>query len=265
MVDKSEKVVWLARLGFVARGLVYTLLGYFALSSTGASRTRNGASGAFEWIQEVPGGAFVLILAALGLIGYALFRFGCCFLDLESKGTDIKGIGHRIGYFASGVIHVFLAWTAFQFAYGSKQQASDSTGEMAGTVMSFDFGSIVLGVIGVALMIAGVMQGRDAVTASFMNRVSARAPQATCWIGRLGYGARAVVFLVMGWSLIRSAWFERSSEVLSLGGAIHDLRDMGPLYTLVALGLLMFGIFSVIVARYRVIPDPDPKRHLSHA
>ncbi|PEQ11182.1 hypothetical protein B2G71_17990 [Novosphingobium sp. PC22D] len=265
MVDKSEKVVWLARLGFVARGVVYVLLGYFALSSTGASRAQDGPSGAFEWIQHVPGGTVILFVAAIGLLGYALFRFSCALFDTERHGTDVKGIGHRIAFFCSGLIHVFLAWTAAQFAYGAKRQADDSTQDMANTVLTIDFGSVALGIAGLALLVAGFMQGKDALTAKFMNRVSVRAPQATCWIGRIGYGARGVVFLVMGWSLLRSAWFERSSEVLSLGSALTDLRDMGLLYTLVALGLLMFGVFSVIVARYRVIPDPTPKGHPSHA
>jgi len=43
------------------------------------------------------------------------------------------------------------------------------------------------------------------------------------------------------------------------------MRDMGAVHTLVALGLLLFGIFSIIVARYRVIPDLDPSSHIGRA
>ena len=54
MVDKSEKFSWLVRLGYAARGLVYTLLGYLALTT--ASAASAGQSAAFDFIQNVPFG-----------------------------------------------------------------------------------------------------------------------------------------------------------------------------------------------------------------
>jgi len=62
----------------------------------------------------------------------------------------------------------------------------------------------------------------------------------------------------MSWSLAQSAWSENGQEVRSVGQALLDLRDMGIVYTLVALGLMIFGVFSLITARYRIIADPDP-------
>ena len=66
-----------------------------------------------------------------------------------------------------------------------------------------------------------------------------------------------MVFAIIGWSLVQSAWFSSQSQVKGLGEAVLSLRDMGTLYTLVAIGLLLFGLFSLVVARYRVIPDLD--------
>ena len=57
MVDKSEKVVWMARLGFVARGIVYALLGYLALSSAESQTVKQGQSGALEYLNSIPGGS----------------------------------------------------------------------------------------------------------------------------------------------------------------------------------------------------------------
>ena len=64
-----------------------------------------------------------------------------------------------------------------------------------------------------------------------------------------------MVFAVIGWSVVKSAWFVKAEGVRGLGGAIAALREMGWLYTLVAVGLILFGIFSLISARYRTIPD----------
>lgn len=262
MVDKSEKVAWLARVGFATRGVVYVLLGYLALTTARHADVDDGAGDAFAVIAGIPGGSLALYLAAAGLVGYALYRLSCAFFDIERKGSDTKGVAQRIGYFASAVVHTAMAWTAARIASGARKSGSDQSSEMAESVLTYSLGPTVLGVLGLALIVAGFMQAKSALTASFMRSVSHRAPNATCWIGRAGHAARAVVFALIGWSLLRSAWLERSSEVLSLGGAINDLRDMGLAFSLVAVGLLLFGVFSVILARYRIIPDPAPPSHL---
>ena len=196
MVDKSEKFRWLVRLGFAARGLVYLLVGFLALT---ASRGENGPEGAFDLLQDAPLGAPILYLAAAGLLGYALYRLCSLLFDVENYGTSSKGIAHRIGHGASGLAHFVLAWTAFQFAQGDKQTASSGDAQgAAGTLLSFPF-----------------------------------------------------------WSLVQSAWLSSSAQVKSLGEAVGSLADNGTLYTLVAAGLVVFGLFSLLLARYRIVPDLD--------
>lgn len=102
-----------------------------------------------------------------------------------------------------------------------------------------------------------MFQAKKGITGSFMNRISARAPSATRWLGGAGYLARAVVFVVIGWSLIRSGWFSSSGNVKTLGNAVASLADDGIWFTLTAIGLLLFGLFSFVLARYRIIPDMD--------
>jgi hypothetical protein len=253
MVDKSEKFRWLVRLGFAARGLVYLLIGVLALT---ANRGEAGPEGAFDLLQDAPLGAPILYAAALGLIGYALFRLASLLFDIENHGTGGKGVAHRVGHGASGVAHLALAWTAFQFAQGTKQSASDAGArEAAGSLLSFPFGSLALGVIGLGFLAAAVFQAKSALSAEFTREISGDAPAAVKTLGRIGYAARAVVFLVIGWSLVRSAWFGSTGEVKSLGEAVGSLAGNGTLYTVVAAGLLVFGLFSLLLARYRIVPD----------
>ncbi|NLR38353.1 DUF1206 domain-containing protein [Novosphingobium sp. ERW19] len=257
MVDKSEKVVWLARVGFAARGLVYVLLGYLALTAE-KSDIDDGAGDIFWVLNAIPGGPVVLYVAAAGLVGYAMYRLSAALFDIERKGTSWKGRALRVGYLASAVIHLGLAWTAARIASGARGAGEDSSAQMAGGVLDFPFGSTLLGVIGVGILIAAIFQARSAVTAGFMRHISSHAPSFTCWIGRAGHAARAVVMALIGWSLLRTAWFGESQEVVSLGKAINNLRDMETGFQFVAAGLLLFGIFSIITARYRIIPDPTP-------
>ena len=255
MVDKSEKFRWLVRLGFAARGMVYLLVGILALV---ASRGQSGHEGAFDLMQNAPLGAPILYLSALGLMGYAFYRLSSLLFDVENHGTGGKGVAYRIGHGASGLAHLALAWTAFQFAQGAEQAASGGTAEgAASTLLSFPFGSFALGLIGIGFIVAVAMQAKSAIDGQLSDRIEPGAPAIVRPLGRLGYGARAVVFAVIGWSLLQSAWFGSTAEVKSLGEAIGSLADDGTLYTLVAAGLVLFGLFSLLLARYRVLPDLD--------
>jgi hypothetical protein len=127
-------------------------------------------------------------------------------------------------------------------------------------VLSVDFGAIVLGLVGVAFFIAAVAQAQKGLTGSFMRRIAADAPDATRWLGLAGYLARAAVFAVIGWSLVETGFLsQEASNVKTLGEAVAALADTGWAFTLVAAGLLLFGLFSLILARWRIIPDLDPR------
>jgi hypothetical protein len=258
MVDKSEKLVWLARLGYAVRGVVYVLLGYFVLSAT-SSQVQDGTGGALTFIRSVPGGTAILYVSALGLVGYAVYKLIAALYDTENLGGETKGIVQRIAYLISAVIYAALSWTAIQLATGAKSQADDHNQQLASTALTFDFGPVALGLAGLALIGGAVFQAKSAYDASFMRNIASDAPDATRWIGRIGLATRALVFLLMGWSLLRSGWFASSEEVRSLGQAILDMREMGALYTIVGAGIVLFGVFSLITARYRVIPDPEAR------
>ena len=42
-----------------------------------------------------------------------------------------------------------------------------------------------------------------------------------------------------------------------MGDAVASLSETGGLYTFVAIGLILFGVFSLIQARYRIVPAVD--------
>jgi hypothetical protein len=84
------------------------------------------------------------------------------------------------------------------------------------------------------------------------------APPFICAAGRVGLGARIIVFAVISGSLLGAAWQENEQQVRDLGGALGALRDNQPLYLAVAAGLIIFAIYSAIETRFRIIPRVDP-------
>ncbi|WP_305095995.1 DUF1206 domain-containing protein [Croceibacterium aestuarii] len=242
------------RLGYASRGLTYFLLGYMALGTR--ARPDEGNQAVFDMLQDVPLGTPLLYLIALGLVAYVVFKLASAVGDVQHRGTDTTGVAKRIGDAASAVAYSILALAAFQFAQGTKQAADSGQSEQAAaTVLDWTLGSVVVGAVGLGFLAAAFMQAKGAITASFMHRVSSRAPGAIEPVGRAGYGARAVVFALVGWSIVKAAWFDSGTQVSGLGEALMSLRGSGIAYTAVCIGLMLFGAFSMAVSRYRIIPD----------
>jgi len=254
-IDKSQQFITLVRLGYAARGLTYILLGVLALGTSG--KEIEGAQGVFDYLQSMPLGTPLLWFVALGMLAYALFKLLSGVSNLYNHPGDAKGIAHRIGEIGSGVAHLFIAYAAYKFATGAESSAAGDGGgqAMVEPVMDFALGPVIIGLIGLGMLAAAGIQAKRAATGEFMRHIAGQAPRAVEGVGRAGHAARAVVFAIIGWSLVKAGWFESESTAKGLGEALLALRDNGPVYTLVAIGLLLFGAFSLVTARYRIIPD----------
>lgn len=254
MADISANLTPLVRVGFLARAVLYVLLGLIAL--TGAQSVAQGTDGIFRTIENAPLGKVVLAVLAVGLAAYGLFRLASLVFDIENHSSDGKGWAARISHGASAVGHFLLAWTAYRFMSGSGSSAGDGTSQATAGVLSAEFGGIVIGLLVLAFFAAAASQAVRGFSGTFMERIAADAPRATRAIGGVGYVARAVVFAVIGWSLIEAGFFSRGAEkVKTLGEAVASLAGTGWLFTLIAIGLLLFGLFSAVLARWRIIPD----------
>ena len=266
MVDKSEKFNWLVRVGYLSRAILYIMLGYIALTS--ASAISEGTKGIFRAIENLPAGTAILWIMTVGLVFYGLFRLCSPLFDIENNGSDAKGWGKRIGHAGSAVGHFALAWSAYQLASGpgggsgggSSSGGSGGGGaqEAAAGVLTADFGGTVLGILGLIFFIVAIFQFKKGLSGEFMARISPQAPDATRWLGGAGFCARGVVYAIIGWSLIQAGFLSQGAqEVRTLGDALASLAGQGWIFTVTAVGLLLFGLFSLILARYRIIPELD--------
>lgn len=244
----------LARVGYLARAVVYALIGYLAISSAG--KAEKGPDGAFAFIGDIPAGSIVLGLVAAGLLAYGVFKFATAALDLDREGTKIGGIAKRIGIGFGAVAYVSMAYAAVRVLAGYRASQGGGS-ETAGDVLALPLGEILLAIAGAGFLIAAAAQARTAWNRHFMRKIDPAAPAYTCTIGRIGLAARTVVFAIVGWSLLKGAWSGNAGEVRDLGGVLTELRSSETLYLLVAAGLIVFAIYSAIEARYRIVPRVD--------
>jgi Domain of Unknown Function (DUF1206) len=257
-------VVPLARFGYAAKGSVYIIIGVLAaLAALNRGGRTADSEGAFREILAQPYGQVLLGAIALGLAGYALWCFIQAIKDTENKGSDAKGIIIRLTYGAVGLIHAGLALTAVQFILGSSHRSSaeKSSKEWTATLLAQPFGQWLVGAVGVIIMIAALIQFYQAYTISFREefargKMSRGVELWTIRAGRIGLASRGVVFAIIGIFLVLAALHANPNEARSLSGALAALEQQpfGPwILGVVALGLVAYGIYMLMLAWYRRI------------
>lgn len=258
--EAQHWLVWLGRFGYIAKGIVYTLIGVLAvLTAIGAGGETTDSSGALKRIGEAPFGRYLLIAIGVGLVGYALWRFIQAFFDTEHKGTEAKGVAVRVAYFVIGVVHIGLAIAAFAIASGTGGGNGDSAPGWTALLMSQPFGQWLVGILGTFVSARGAFHLYRAYSAKFREKLKLREMSATeeKWmirLGRLGYAARGIVFAIIGIFLIVAAIYEDPKAARGLDGALDTLARQpwgAVVLGVVALGLTAYGIFMFVEARYR--------------
>jgi hypothetical protein len=252
-----------ARFGHAAYGMVYALVGSLAVQAAISGGRTEGQQGAMKTIMLAPLGNVILCLVAFGLLGYAMWRLLQGVLDADSEGTDIKGIGKRFNHVLNGMFHAVLAFTAVQIALLGSAGGGGSPDDLTARLLQEPFGRLLTAGVGVAVICAGLYQFYCAYEANFMEelepgRMGTGTRKWTRRSGRLGFAARGVVFVVIGIFLIQAALQTDPNEVRGLGGTLATLANQpfGPyLLGAVAFGLVAYGAFMFVVARYRRI-DP---------
>lgn len=247
----------LARAGYSARAVIYGLLGYLALTTSHLAT--KGPQGEFQLLRTIPGGRGILLILAAGLLAYGLYKLASALMDADHHGGGIKGGAERGGAAIGGFAYLALGWTAIRLArdIGSDPGTSGSR-EAAAATLEMPMGNLALALAGAGFLLAAAVQLRSGIKKRFMKYLESGAPRYTCTMGRIGLAARAIVFAVIGGSLIRAAWHDDERHVRDLGGALGALRENQLLYLAVATGLIVFAVYSAIEARYRIVPRLDP-------
>ena len=255
-------VQYVARVGFAAEGIVYIVVGLLALQvATGTGGETTDAHGAISAIAREPFGAVLLWAMGIGLFAFMTWRMIQAVLDPENEGRGMKKATKRIGYFLSGLAHASLAAFAIEIAMGSAQRGTGNGSQQAtAQALAQPFGEWLVGLIGLIVIVVGFVQLGTAYTASFMDKMrpGMTVSQRT-WAersGRWGYSARGIVLALIGWFLVQAAWQADPNQARGLDGALAELarQPYGPwLLGGVALGLALFGVFMIIMARFRWI------------
>jgi hypothetical protein len=257
---RSDTFEALARAGFLARGVVYAIIGLLAIKlAVGAGGKTTDQRGALKTVAEQPFGKVLLILLAIGLAGYALWRLVHAALGHGPERND-SGLD-RVTALCSGVVYAGLCALAVMILLGSGGGGSTSPDKATGGVLGWSGGTWLVGLAGLVMIGVGAYQGYRGVTHDFLRdskseQMGSATRTSVKWIGTFGLLARMVVFVLVGVFLIKAAVEYDPSEAVGIDGALAKLADspQGPLLLgVVAAGLIAFAVYSFSDARYRRI------------
>jgi hypothetical protein len=247
------------RLGFAAKGLVTILVGVLALRFAlrrGGEIT--GQQGAVELVLREPFGRLMLAALAAGLAAYALWMFVAAYVDPERKGNGFQAIAERLGFFATGIGYALLALTAFKLLLGRRGDGELDLQHILATVLTPHVGRVLVGLVGLIVMTAGVLQLRLGITGRFRKNLqtgrSRLADLLTSLSGRVGYLTLGILSVIAGWSLVQVAVEYDPSEAGGWSEALGLLSGIGQgrwLLAAAALGLICYGLYFILQVRYR--------------
>lgn len=258
--DTIEKA---ARAGYVARGVVYLIIGYFAAKAAYSTAQPMGSQDAVGTVFGSVGGIALLVVLVAALAAFAVWRLMQASLDFDRHGKKPKGIAIRAGLVASGISYGALAVFAAMLAMGARSGGGGALSDAIASAYAEGYGQAVTLIAAVLLLVVGGAHVFKGVGAGFMKYMSF--PPEQGWLKpvcQFGLIARGFTFVLLAWLIFTGAASYSGGETPGLETALSEMSTwtFGWVFLAVTgLGLMSFGIYALAQSRYRRIRlDPAP-------
>jgi hypothetical protein len=237
---------------------MYIVIGWIALQiAFGHSRQQADRTGALHELSSTPFGEAALWILVVGFIGMTLWRLSEA---IWPTGEGRKASA-RVLALVKAAIYAVIAYGVLKYAIGlgAPQSSNKQSVDLTATLLRYTGGQVLVVVIGLVLIGAGLYLGYQAWRERFgkdmdLGRLSPRTRKIVEWLGRAGGVARGVVFITAGIFLVVAAVDAKPQQAKGIDSSLRALAvtPAGPwLLVLVAIGLIMFGLFSCCEARWR--------------
>jgi len=252
----------LTRLGFIARGVLYLLIGLLTLWSIlrNGKQAHGGMTTTFDSIHSMEPGIMLLGGLAVGFAGFALGMIWIAIFDWNNDGRTALGLMRRVGTFIGGLGHISLMASALLLIVGHEPQGH-GTRRFAQLALSYPLGREGVAIAGIwaigygLFLLSKVWTGKldGLLDLSSLPRITARLVN---WIGRFGMLSRGLIYVTIGVLLAMAGVRGDAQNVVGFGGAMRTVSDNAFGVTslaIIAAGLVAHGLFMFIEARYRRI------------
>ena len=258
--DVAPWVERLARVGYTAKAVLYITVGLVAARAAfGPGRTID-TQGALELVHGLTFGRLMLLVVAVGLVGYAIWRVVEAVVDPNRRGHGPKGLALRASFAARGLFHGALGIAAFRLATGGRSaQTQDRAKDWTAFALDLPGGELLVWLTALGIAGYGLYQLYRAYVSKLSRQLNLveldnGTRRWVVGVSRFGIAARGVVFCLIALFLGRAAAQHDASQVGGLRESLAMLERMGywP-FAIVAVGLIAYGVYELVNARYRRI------------
>ena len=230
-------------------GVLHLLIGALALAvAFGGSESadQNGALGA---VAANPGGVILLWVIVIGMFALALFQILSTVLV---TGSDKDAWAERAKEGGKAVAYIAVGATALRFAMGSGGGGGDEASTLSAQLLQTPGGVILLVAVALGVLAIGIYFIVKGAKKKFLDDItsSGRAVRA---VGTAGYIAKGIAIAIVGFFFGIAAFTADPEAATGLDGALKSLTELpfgSVLLTIVAIGLVAFGLYCFARARF---------------
>jgi hypothetical protein len=256
--QRSDWIDVVARVGLVAYGVVFVLIGWLAVQL--ALGDRSGApssSGALRELAQQPFGGVLVWVVSLGMFLLTLWQL----LEVAFGHRDEEGrtrLARRAASAGKAVVYAAIGVSGVRIAAGSGSSGGGGEETLTARLMDLPAGQLLVGAVGLAIIGFGVFELTQAWTEGFADRLDGEGRSGTTGtayvaFGKAGFSARGIAFAIVGGLFCYAAVTHESSKSGGLDQALFEIlgQPFGPvLLCAVGVGLVCFGLFTFAHARH---------------
>jgi len=241
----------LARGGLIASGVMHVLIGIISVGVAHGLHQRADQSGALAAIADVPGGPAVLWVAAVCLVGLALWQW------TGPAGARPRGVvPNTVRDRFKSLAYLFVGCAVAFFAAGGRSHTAKTAHTVSAALISIPGGVFVVAAVGVAVGITGVVFVIRGVTRRFREDLDL--PRGAMRIALLALGVaghciKGLALILIALLFIGGAFLRTPDWSTGLDGAVRFLvalpTGIWPLL-IISVGLTAQGAYLILRTRY---------------
>jgi len=260
-VTSSGTYERLARCGYVARGVIYILIGVLAVQlARGGGGDQPSQEGAMHAIAHQSFGTVLLAAVAVGLAAYTMLRVAQATIGRTPEAGRHSALD-RVGAAGSAVAYGIFCAIAISILAGSAGNGGGKPQAATADVLGWPAGRVIVTIAGLVFVVVAAYQANLALSRRFLKDsktmyMSRRTLRNFTALGVVGLLARTVTFGLIGIFLVKAAIEYDPSEAVGVDGALQRITThaYGTIALgVVAAGLIAFGLYSITDARFRKI------------
>jgi len=245
----------LLTVGLIAYGVVHIVIGWIALQIAwfGDGGEEASQKGALAEIAEGPFGATLLWITVIGLFALTIWQVAEAIWGHRDRKAGFKRIRKRLGSAGRAIAYAAIAIASINTLRGTSQSSDSKEEGWTARLLSAPFGRVLVILVGVAIIVLGVRLIRRGIKKKFTDDLAGGVGQEVIRLGQAGYIVKGIAYVVVGGLF---GWAAITYDPDKAGGlddalrTVHEAPFGSILLTLMALGLICFGVYCFFWARH---------------